>query len=166
MHFLARRHGWVCDNIFRYEVVLGNGEVVEATATSHEDLWLALKGGSNNFGIVTKIEVPTFPMTQMLGGSIAFEYTPDVLDKHAQAFSDFMLEENFDDAAHGGMTVIFDQGSYAVGDALYYVEPVEKPKVYESFFSIEPQVGNSMQVANTSFHVSQANGLLPPNTTR
>lgn len=164
---MSRRNGWVCDNIYRYEVVIANGDVIEATASSHEDLWLALKGGSGNFGIVTKIEVPTWPMGNMFGGSLAFEYTQNVLDSHAQAFSDFMREENFDDAAHGGMTLVFDQGSYVVGDALYYVDPVKDPPVYKNFTSIEPKLGEpSLQVANTSALVNQATGLLPPNTTR
>ncbi|KAK2731858.1 FAD binding domain-containing protein [Colletotrichum kahawae] len=121
IHYLARRHGWVCDNIHTYQIVLPSGAIVEATASSHEDLWLALKGGSNSFGIVTRIDVPTFPMGDMWGGSVAFEYTQEVLDAHAQAFSDFMSVENFDDAADMGMSLLFDQGNYAVGDALYYV---------------------------------------------
>jgi len=50
MTFLSRRHGFTCDNIHGYEVVLASGEVVYVTADSHPDLWLALKGGSNNFG--------------------------------------------------------------------------------------------------------------------
>lgn len=163
---MARRNGWACDNIYTYEIVLANGDIVEATASSHEDLWLALKGGSNNFGIVTRIDVPTWPMTQMLGGNIVFEYTPATLDSHAKAFSDFMKEENFDDAAHGGMTLIYEKGAYALADALYYVEPVEKPAVYDRFTSIEPQVANTLHLSNTSQLVNDADGLLPPNTTR
>ncbi|KAA8645281.1 FAD-binding oxidoreductase [Aspergillus tanneri] len=53
LNFLSRKHGFSCDHIYGYEVVLANGSVVHATASANRDLWLALKGGSNNFGIVT-----------------------------------------------------------------------------------------------------------------
>lgn len=54
---LSRRHGWDCDDIYGYEVVLAGGEIIYAPMSSHPDpdLWLALKGGSNNFGIVTRL---------------------------------------------------------------------------------------------------------------
>jgi hypothetical protein len=36
------------------------GTLVNATQDSYSDLWLALKGGSNNFGIVTAFESTAF----------------------------------------------------------------------------------------------------------
>lgn len=36
--------------LMRYKVVLANGSLVNANATSNSDLWWALKGGGNNFG--------------------------------------------------------------------------------------------------------------------
>ena len=168
IHFLARRHGWACDNVHGYEVVLANGTAVEATASSHADLWLALKGGSGaNFGVVTRVDVPTFrDAVHMWGGTVAFPYTPEVLAAQARAFSDFMLEENFDDAAHMGLTLVFDGGSYAVADAMYYVEPAVRPRVYERFMEIQPQTADSMRLTNASALVDMSTGLLPPNTTR
>ena len=166
IHFLARRNGWACDNVYRYEVVLANGTIVHATASSHPDLWLALKGGSGNFGIVTHIDVPTWPNAHMWGGTVLFPYTPDILAAQASAFSDFMREENFDDAAHMGLTLVFDGGQYAAGDAMYYVEPVERPEVYERFMDIKPQTADSMRLTNASALVDLSTGLLPPNTTR
>lgn len=50
---LSRKYGWSCDNVFGYEIVLASGEIVYASHSQHRDLWLALKGGSNNFGIIT-----------------------------------------------------------------------------------------------------------------
>ena len=43
------RTGFACDNVFNYEVVLANGEIINANASYHSDLWRALKGGSSNF---------------------------------------------------------------------------------------------------------------------
>lgn len=97
---------------------------------------------------------------------MAFPYTPEVLAAQARAFSDFMLEENFDDAAHMGLTLVFDGGNYAVADAMYYVEPTVRPRVYERFMEIQPQTAGSMRLTDASALVDMSTGLLPPNTTR
>ena len=51
-----------------FEVVLAGDQIVDANSTSHPDLFWALKGGSNNFGIVTRFDVSTFPLTDIYGG--------------------------------------------------------------------------------------------------
>lgn len=52
-----------------YEVVLADGSVVIAKADNeHEDLFRVLKGGSNNFGIVTSFVMKTKPVTPIWGG--------------------------------------------------------------------------------------------------
>ena len=43
------------------QVVLANGKIVNANARSHPDLYFALRGGGNNFGIVTRFGMPTSP---------------------------------------------------------------------------------------------------------
>ena len=63
--FLARQHGYSCDNVYGYEIVLAGGNVVYATESSYPDLWLALKGGSNNFGIITRFDMAAFPLHNM-----------------------------------------------------------------------------------------------------
>jgi hypothetical protein len=42
------------------QIVLPSGAIVNATKSSYSDLWLALRGGSNNFGIVTAFESTAF----------------------------------------------------------------------------------------------------------
>jgi FAD/FMN-containing dehydrogenase len=46
-----------CDNVANFEVVLANGDIFNANAKSHSDLWTTLKGGSGNFGIVTRFDM-------------------------------------------------------------------------------------------------------------
>ncbi|EAW20769.1 FAD-binding oxidoreductase [Aspergillus fischeri NRRL 181] len=51
---VANIGGLPCDNVLNFQVVLGNGTIVDANRISHSDLWWALRGGGNRFGIVTK----------------------------------------------------------------------------------------------------------------
>lgn len=59
--FFSGSKGFGCDNVVNYEVVLADGSVVNANASSHPDLWKALKGGGGNLGIVTRFDLETFP---------------------------------------------------------------------------------------------------------
>lgn len=68
--FFSGRYGFACNNIQAYEVVLGNGTVVTATATRNPRLFRALRGGSNNFGIVTRFDTKLFQQNEFWGGSI------------------------------------------------------------------------------------------------
>lgn len=52
------------------EVILASGEIVKANANTNSDLFWALKGGSSNFGIVTKYYMQTFPLTDVHAGFI------------------------------------------------------------------------------------------------
>ncbi|KAI1657731.1 FAD-binding domain-containing protein [Daldinia decipiens] len=47
--FYTCRYGFACDQVINYEVVLADGSVVEANRETNPDLFLVLKGGSNNF---------------------------------------------------------------------------------------------------------------------
>ncbi|KAM7196298.1 putative FAD-linked oxidoreductase [Naviculisporaceae sp. PSN 640] len=71
----SAKRGMALDNIASYEVVLADGRIVTATGTKNSDLFKALKGGLNNFGIVTKFEMKTFPASLLYGGVMAFPWT-------------------------------------------------------------------------------------------
>ncbi|KAF6809788.1 mitomycin radical oxidase [Colletotrichum sojae] len=59
--FLGSR-GFSSADVANFEVVTAGGKVINANATDNSDLWWALKGGSNNFGIVTRFDMNTFPL--------------------------------------------------------------------------------------------------------
>lgn len=160
--FLARRNGWACDTVVGYEIVLASGEVVTATANSHSDLWLALKGGSNNFGIVTHFHLSTYPQKDMLGGLVAFNYTQSTLDAHATAFSNFMAAKNFDEKAMMGILITYENGVSAITDSLFYLDPVASPAVYEPFISIPGQVANELVVTDVGTIVNNFGSFTPP----
>lgn len=54
VHYFINKYGYAMDNVLSYDVVIGNGTLLTANATSNPDLFWALKGGSSNYGIVTK----------------------------------------------------------------------------------------------------------------
>ncbi|EGY19192.1 FAD binding domain-containing protein [Verticillium dahliae VdLs.17] len=64
--------GLAVDNVVGHRVVLANGTVVETSKQSYADLFWALKGGSNNFGVVTHITLETIPTTGIYGGRVTY----------------------------------------------------------------------------------------------
>lgn len=64
-HYFNNKYGYAMDNVVTYDVVLGNGTQITVNKNSHSDLFWALKGGANNFGIVTKFELKTFAIPKV-----------------------------------------------------------------------------------------------------
>ncbi|KAI1878225.1 uncharacterized protein JN550_000407 [Neoarthrinium moseri] len=75
LSFFSSNRGFVSDNVANYEVVLASEDIVHANAKDNPDLWASLKGGSNNFGIVTRYDMETFPQGPMWGGYVYY-YPP------------------------------------------------------------------------------------------
>lgn len=80
VNFQGNQHGWAADNVIEYEIVLANGTVKYATACSDPDLFWALKGGSSNYGIVTKFKLNTFPSAQVYAGVYSVTDIPAFLE--------------------------------------------------------------------------------------
>lgn len=80
--WLTRKHGLALDNLLSAEVVLANGELVQASESENEDLFWALRGGSGNFGVVVSFEVRLHDVgPHVLAGQILhpFGAAPEVL---------------------------------------------------------------------------------------
>ena len=55
------------------QVVVAGGEILEASASSHADLFWALKGGSSNFGIVTRFDLYTHTDYKIYSGTMSLD---------------------------------------------------------------------------------------------
>ncbi|EIN06221.1 FAD-binding domain-containing protein [Punctularia strigosozonata HHB-11173 SS5] len=73
--FLSNQHGLALDNVLGFELVLPSGTVLNVTESSHPDLFFGLRGGHNNFGIVTRFTLKTYPQGMVWGGVAVYAAT-------------------------------------------------------------------------------------------
>jgi FAD/FMN-containing dehydrogenase len=69
----ARSHGFSSDRLESLTVVTGTGEVVEASAGQHPDLFWALRGGAAGLGVVTEVRIGLVEMPSLYAGSLFFD---------------------------------------------------------------------------------------------
>jgi FAD/FMN-containing dehydrogenase len=60
--YLAPRHGNACDNVLALELVLADGTWLRVTADEHPELFWALRGAGDSFGVVTAVEAVAHPV--------------------------------------------------------------------------------------------------------
>ena len=88
INYFGQTNGWSVNSILGYEIVLGDSSVLEVSATAHSDLFWALKGGNNNFGIVTRFDMKTLPVTAAYTGGTT--YTGDAITALIAAIAAFI----------------------------------------------------------------------------
>ncbi|KAI6710309.1 hypothetical protein JHW43_007161 [Diplocarpon mali] len=144
--FLAAQHGFTADNVVEFEVVLYNGFVAIASSTSNPDLFFALKGGSNNFGIVTRIELATFAQGKVWGGSIFYPYS--VKNQSLSAFVKFAGQESYD--VYGALintySLIAATKTWVISNSIAYTKPIVNPPVFQELTAMQPQVANTTRI--------------------
>ncbi|KAK8121695.1 hypothetical protein PG984_010365 [Apiospora sp. TS-2023a] len=157
LSFFGTREGFISDNVVNYEVVLASGEVVNANRQENADLFVALRGGGNNLGIVTRFDLRTFKQGNFWGGALF--YFPVSFGGQIDALVTEMNKPDTSEETHIMISLFYaDQFSKAMGldgamglNQAYYTQEVEKPAVLESFTTdIQPQIDalNSMRMTN------------------
>ncbi|KXT17802.1 hypothetical protein AC579_5322 [Pseudocercospora musae] len=68
LSFLSTEYGMTADNVVSYNVVTATGEMTTASKNQNSDLFYALKGGGNQFAIVTEYIMQTYPIGEVWGG--------------------------------------------------------------------------------------------------
>ncbi|CAG7971086.1 unnamed protein product [Penicillium salamii] len=143
------KYGWSCENVVNFEIVTSGGTVLNANENENPDLWWALKGGSNNFGIVTRLDMQTFPAPHgVWGGSVSWDHSLEKQRQTVAAYHDFAMARI---AVDPGVETL---AGWGVFDGHRYIQCVLSadrnvpngghPEAFDGFYALNPhsQAGN------------------------
>lgn len=120
-------------------------QIVNANATENPDLWKALKGGSANFGIVTRFDMQAFDAPLLWGGLVT--YPTSTTQQHIEAYVDWTDNiENYQDGSAITFWTYDPKAQDIVITAAYEdTTGAVAAAAFDKFMAIPNQVTNTMR---------------------
>ena len=157
-NFFSANVGLGCDNVDNFEVVLADGTIVNANKVTHADLFKALKGGSSNFGIVTRVDMHTVDVVTLWGGQVV--YPLNTTEQHIAAYVKWV--DNIPNYTAGSAVTFWAytlEAGTVVSAALHDTSDTEWAPAYDDFRTIQPQ---SMDTLRHDSHLNMTVELEEP----
>lgn len=153
--FHAASHGFACDNVANFELVLADGSIVNANSKTNPDLFVALKGSGANFGLITRfdmnvIEFPDPKNPVIWGGNLIYDLSagPFIID----ALVDFAenVHKNENNSAIVYWAYIPAIGGMIVNAAIENTLGNVKPAGFEGFYGVPNITADTTKVDKMS----------------
>ena len=155
----SSKYGLTCDNLIKAEVVLADGQVVNASERENQDLFWAIRGGGGNFGIVTEFEYRLHPLGPLVLAGLALwpiERAADIM----RAWRDY-VDRGPDELSTACVIITAPpeefvperlRGQTAFGLVGMYVgDPAEGAKVMQPLRDLAPAVDLMQPMPYTAF---------------
>lgn len=151
----ANKYGWALDNVLQYEVsrevtcdtgtdidsgqvILANSSLVTASETTNPDLFFALRGGANNFGIVTSFTVTTFPQGEIYVSQPVWSdnQSEAVLDEVYKLYTDSSLTSDLEMGYDLYFRYDSETDQFLMSGTQRYETAMARPPVFEALDQI------------------------------
>ncbi|KAI0530099.1 FAD-binding domain-containing protein [Xylaria digitata] len=161
--FFPSLHGLAVDSITSYELVLANSSIVYASRQQNIDLFLALKGGGTNFGVVTRFTITTYPAIPAQYSLTVYNASdyPNILNATIQVQKAMESDPNID--------IFVSVAPAAVTVGLLYADWLpEPPQAFNTFFGLSSLLESPIALTNGSIGSFEAamDKLGPPHAAR
>lgn len=128
--------------------MLADGTIANANAHLNADLFQALKGGSNNFGIVTRFDLVAFKQGNIWGGVAV--YPSSTTSQQLEAFVNF--GNNIVKNPYGSIISIYGYSSandgISVTNAYEYTKPEANAPPFDEFLKIPNKTVDTLRITN------------------
>jgi FAD/FMN-containing dehydrogenase len=142
--WLSGRFGLACDNLIAADIVTADGQLRRVTASEHQDLFWALRGGGGNFGVVTSFEYQLHPVGPMVLAGLVF-YPFEKAKEFLRFYSDFSRKNPDELNTIGGLGTSHDGAKVGVM-AVCYSGPLEAgEQVLQPVREFGPPLADSIQ---------------------
>ena len=128
------RHGLASDNLLSVDIVTADGKLLTASASQHDDLFWAVRGGGGNFGVVTSFEYRLHPMSPTITGGMVL-YPMEQAREVLRFYRDYSKGTPDDLTVFAGLlttpdchdvVAIITAWFGAAGEAAQYMDPIRK----------------------------------------
>lgn len=133
------------------QIVLADGSIREVSYSSqYSDLYWALRGGGNNFGIVTRFELAAYPQGDLWAGSETFLYTNETAAAINSAFYYLGINAPSDPYAQVIIAYAYAQSQdvYIIASDLQYAKPIPNPHILQNFTSIAGAISSTLRIVD------------------
>ncbi|KAK3375435.1 hypothetical protein B0H63DRAFT_503291 [Podospora didyma] len=127
---LGPRFGFTYDTFTNFEVELADGSVVQVNGRDNPDLLWALRGGSNNFGVVTRVDLKAVDQGNFWGGVML-----SPIETASQQISEFVKINS---------ATQYDEYAALI---MSFGKPVVNPPVFQNLTKL-PQFSSTLRVTN------------------
>jgi hypothetical protein len=139
-------------------VVLASGQIVQANSSGNQDLHTALKGGSSNFGIVTRFDMKTFKQGPYWGGLLFMNSL-----KRRSTFEFFERFANISDpyaAFINSYTWVPIIGAISTSN-VQYTKAIPSPPLFQKLIENSESLGSTPRISTTSDFTQEIKDLNP-----
>ncbi|KAF7881432.1 hypothetical protein EAF00_011801 [Botryotinia globosa] len=151
VHYFNNKYGYAMDNVVNYDVVLGNGTQVKASAECNSDLFWALKGGADQFGIVTKFTLSTFDIPLVSTTIQVFDESG--IEAFLHATCDLGANNDPSIAAGAVITTTYNATIGAMSASLIAVTALQSIDNVSSMAAFAKQLDSPLQMFRVEFAV-------------
>jgi FAD/FMN-containing dehydrogenase len=162
--WLTVKHGLVIDNLISCTVVLADGSVVTASDNENQDLFWALRGAGQNFGVGIEFEFRAYEQGGVWAGFMMFPPTAEIITKAVDALNIiFTPDEDGNTKATGKLAAAFGcvKPPPAGGQVMFFVAAVfqgpeaEGKELVKDILALKPLMSSMAEMPYT-----KANSLL------
>ncbi|RYN32485.1 hypothetical protein AA0115_g3883 [Alternaria tenuissima] len=155
----TNEYGLACDNIASFELVTASGIILKVSQETFPDLYWALRGGGNNFGIITTFNYETLPQGLMFASKRQYNatYAPALFD----AFGNAVEAAETDTKLAHFVAVAYSRGVKIASTEYEYfdpIDPVNPPAILKEYLSLPPLTDSTRNcsLADTTSGLSQS----------
>jgi hypothetical protein len=165
--WLSGSRGLVIDNLVEVTIALANGEVKKASASENPDLFWAIRGAGQNFGVITEFVFQAYDQGEVWAGMLIFPPTPEVIKKVVDATNDiYTADANGKSkvAGRGAGGILIGKPPPAEGKTvlmsvvIFFGTEAEAKEIYKDLYAAGPIMDTTAMVP----YATTNNMLAPP----